>query len=71
MLELVDPEPETIVLELVAAVPRLKAAERCSYKDSNTQGVAPSHTCWHWKLGDNLLDSRSRPCEWYILVTDY
>ena len=71
MLEHVDLEPKTVVLELVVVVPRLEAAEHCSYKDSNTQGVAPSHTCWHRKLDDNLLDSRSRPCEWYILVTDY
>ena len=45
MLELVDPELETVVLELVAVVPRLEAAERCSYKASDTQGVASSHTC--------------------------
>ena len=45
MLELVDPEPETIVLELVAAIPRLEAAKCCSYKDSDTQGVASSHAC--------------------------
>ena len=36
VLELVDPEPKTIVLELVATVPGLEAAERCSYKDSDT-----------------------------------
>ena len=36
MLELIDPELKTIVLELVASVPRLEAAERCSYKDSDT-----------------------------------
>ena len=36
MLELVDPKLETVVLELVAAVPGLEAAERCSYKGSDT-----------------------------------
>ena len=56
MLEFVDPEPKTIVLKLVAV-------ERCSYKDFDTQGVAPPHTCWHQKLHDNLLGSRSGPCE--------
>ena len=63
MLELVDPEPETVVLELVAVVPGLEAAECCSYKDSDTQGVTSSRTCWRQKLDDNLLDSRSGPCE--------
>ena len=71
MLELVDPEPETVVLELVVVVPRLEAAKCCSYKDSDTQGVAPSHTCCHQKLDENLLDSRSGPYERYTLVTDY
>ena len=71
MLELVDPEPETVVLELVVVVPRLEAAKCCSYKDSDTQGVASSSMCWHQKLDDNLLDSRSGPCEWYIPATDY
>ena len=70
MLELVDPEPETVVLELVVVVPRLEAAKCCSYKDSNTQGVASSRIFWRQKLEDNLLDSRSRPCECYILVTN-
>ena len=45
VLELVDPEPETVVLKLVAAAPGLEAGERCSYKDSDTQGVASSRTC--------------------------
>ena len=36
VLELVDLEPETIVLELVAAVPRHEAAEHWSYKASDT-----------------------------------
>ena len=43
MLELVDPELETVVLELVAAVPRLEAPEvamHCNYKDSSTHDVA-------------------------------
>ena len=71
MLELVDPMPETVILELIAVVPEFEAAKCCSYKDFDTQGVASSRTCWHQKLDDNLLDSRSGPCEWYILVTDY
>ena len=45
MLELVDPEPETVVLELVVVVPRLEAAEHCSYKGSDNQGVASSRMC--------------------------
>ena len=45
VLELVDPEPETVVLKLVATVLGLEAAERCSYKGSDTQGVASSCTC--------------------------
>ena len=36
MLELVDPMPETVILELIAAIPRLEAAERYSYKDFDT-----------------------------------
>jgi len=36
VLELVDIEPKTVVLELVADVPRLEVDERCSYKDSDT-----------------------------------
>ena len=64
MLELVDPEPKTVA-------PGFEAIEHCSYKDSDTQGVAPSHTCWHQKLDENLLDSRSGPYERYTLVTDY
>ena len=45
MLELVDPDPKTVILELVAAVPKFEAIECCSYKDSDTQGVASSRTC--------------------------
>ena len=45
MLELVDPEPKTVVLELVATIPWLEATECCSYKDSDTQGVASSQMC--------------------------
>ena len=45
MLELVDPMPETVILELIATIPGLEAAERYSYKDSDTQGVASSRTC--------------------------
>jgi hypothetical protein len=36
MLELVDPEPETVVLEPEIAAPRFEAVEHCSYKDSDT-----------------------------------
>ena len=45
MLELADPEPEIVFLELIAVVPGFEAAERCSYKGSDTQGVASSHAC--------------------------
>jgi hypothetical protein len=71
MLELVDPEPETVVLEPEIAARRFEAIEHYSYKDSDTQGVASSRTCWHQKLDGNLLDSQSGPCESYILVTGY
>jgi hypothetical protein len=39
VLELVDPKPKAVVLELEAAVPGLEAAEvaaHCSYRDSDT-----------------------------------
>ena len=39
-LELVDPEPETVVLELVLVVLGLEATKHCSYKGSDTQGMA-------------------------------
>ena len=45
MLELIDPEPETVVLELVAAIPRFEAPKHYSYKGSNTKGVASSRMC--------------------------
>jgi len=46
VLELIDPEPETVVLEPDIAAPWFEAVGRYSYKDSDTQGVASSHTCW-------------------------
>jgi hypothetical protein len=45
VLEFVDPEPETIVLEPEIAAPRFEAVEHCSYKDYETQGVASSRMC--------------------------
>ena len=60
MLGVVDPKPETIVLEPKIVVPRPKAAEvvaHYNYKNSGTQDVAKVHMCWHQKPGDMLLDS--------------
>ena len=48
MLEAIDLEPKTVVLELEIVVPGPKPAEvvvHYNYKDSGTQDVAEAHMC--------------------------
>ena len=48
ILEVVDPEPQTVVLELEIDVPRVEVAEvvaHYNYKDSGTQEVVKAHMC--------------------------